>query len=366
MSKQPTSQIPQRNLLTDQAARWIRQRIAQGEWSEELPTEASLCRSLQVSRVTLRRTLQLLTDEGRIIAVGRGVRRRINPDYSVPRSAKTGRIVRALAPFSHRKMGAVNHAILEGLSHRLDSRNLRIEFESRPQLFQSHRPKELEHLMTLPDTAGWVLFFSTEPMQRWFAEQDIPCIVAGRLHDDFDLFSAFPDNEAVAKHAAGLLVARGHRQIVMLIAQQTSLGDRLASAAFIDQARPLGVGAQLLEYAGDPASICRAMNSVLAARPAPTACFLTCPEDGVTALCHSLKAGIAVPGQLDILVGWDDPILDYTIPPLTHYKFDGTKLGSRIGTLVLKLIEGQRPRRKETRFLGEFVPGGTLRQPARR
>ncbi len=362
MPEPQRSAPPRRNLLTDQAIQWIRQRITQGEWRKELPTEATLCRELQVSRVTVRRALQQLTEEGLISTGGRGVRRRINPKSIKPKVRPSGRIIRVLAPFSHWKMGAVHHSILEGLSHRVDSRELRVEFESRPQLFTSHRPKELRRLIELPNTAGWVLFFSTQPMQRWFAKRNIPCIVAGRLHDDCNLPCAYPDNEAVAKHAAGLLVARGHRQVVFLIARQTSLGDRLAGAAFRRQAQELGATAQVVEYDGDPASVCRALNSVLAARPSPTACFLTCPEDAVTILCHALKAGISVPGQLDILVGWDDPILDYTVPGLTHYAFNGALMGKRIGTLIVNLIEGRRPRRKETRFLGEFVPGGTVRR----
>ncbi|MCP5544039.1 MAG: substrate-binding domain-containing protein [Akkermansiaceae bacterium] len=361
MSLPRKSQIPRRHLLTDQTAGCIRERISEGEWSKELPTEAALCRELQVSRVTLRRALQQLTDEGLVMAAGRGVRRRINPAKVGTPGLRSGRIIRALAPFSHWKMGAVHHAILEGLSHRVDSRNFRVQFESRPQLFSSHRPAELERLIALPDTVGWVLFFSTEPMQRWFAESGVPCVVAGRLFDDFALPSAYPDNEAVAKHAAGMLVARGHRQMVFLIARQTSLGDRLASAAFREQAHSLGADAQVVEYSGDPGSVCRAMNSVLAIRPAPTAFYLTCPEDGVTVLCHALKAGISVPGQIDILIGWDDPILDYTVPALTHYRFDGAKMGRKIGTLLLHRIENRGPKARETKFLGEFFTGGTLR-----
>lgn len=366
MPDTPKTQIPRRNLLTEQTVNCIRERASQGEWTGELPTEATLCKELQVSRVTLRRALVQLTADGLIMTAGRGIRRKINPDRVQTPAVRSGRIIRALAPFSHWKMGAVHHAILEGLSHRVDSRKLRVEFESRPQLFTSYRPQELERLAALPNTAGWVLFFSTEPMQRWFAESGIPCVVAGRLHDDFQLPCAYPDNEAVAKHAIGLLVARGHRNVVYLIARQTSLGDRLAAEAFREQARMLGATVQRVEYDGDPDSIRRAMNSVLATRPTPTACYLTCPEDAVTALCHSLKAGIQIPGQLDFLVGWDDPILDYTVPPLTHYRFDGSQMGRQIGTMLLHRIENRGPKAKETSFLGEFFAGGTLRGAPRK
>ena len=158
-----------------------------------------------------------------------------------------------------------------------------------------------------------------------------------------------------------MLVARGHRQLAYLIARQTSLGDRLASEAFRDESSTLGAHPRIVEYAGGPESVCRAMESLLASKPAPTACYLTCPEDAVTVLCHALRRGISVPGQLDILVGWDDPVLESTVPALTHYRFDGARMGRKIGSLILQRIENRQPKPQQTRFLGEFFPGGTLK-----
>ncbi len=354
------SNLPQRALLSEQTAQCIRERITLGEWHGDLPSEAALCRLFQVSRVTIRRALSQLTDEKLLQPSGQGVRRRIHPDRARPVQAPIGRTVRILAPFSDWRMGAVSHAILEGLAHRVTTKDFRVEFESRPQLFKSHRPKELESLRSLPDTAGWVLFFSTVSMQRWFVTKGIPCVVAGRLHEELALSSVYPDSEAVARHAAGLLSARGHRRIGHLMASNTSLGDRLASAAFSDQASGLGLEVQRVEYSGDPASICRAVSSLIAARPSPTALFLTCPEDGVTALCHVLRAGIAVPGKLDFLIGWDDPILDLTVPSLAHYKFDGAKMGRQIGSLILKQLEASHAKTQEIRILPEFATGDSL------
>ncbi|MBB5351494.1 LacI family transcriptional regulator [Haloferula luteola] len=354
------SRIPVRTLLSEQAARCIRERIANGEWQSQLPSESALCRTFQVSRVTLRRALQELLDEGILLEGGRGIRHRIATDFVEARRSTTGRVVRVLAPFSSWKMGAISHAILEGLSQRVATRDFRVEFESRPQLFESHRPKELEHLVQLPETAGWVLFFSTAPMQEWFAQRKTPCILAGRRHQDLGLSCVYPDIEAVARHAAGLLVSRGHRRIAHLMARHTSLGDRLAGAVFGATARELGAEVQLVEYDDNPHSICRMVSSVIASRPSPTVCYLTCPEDGVTALCHAMGAGITVPGQMEFLIGWDDPILEATVPSLAHYRFDGQKMGKQIGSLLLKQLDASVSKTQDVPILPEFSPGDSL------
>lgn len=360
MASNSHPKVPRREFLSEKTAKCIRECITRGEWSDELPSEAALCRQFQVSRVTVRRALSQLSNENWFLQTAQGSRRRINPSKVQLTSAGTGKIIRVLAPFSSRRMGAVYQTILDGLSQRTSRRNFRIEFESRPQFFKNHRPKQLNSLKSLADTAGWVLFFSTASMQRWFAEQKLPCVIAGRLHEELPLSCVYPDSEAVARHAAGLIRNRGHRRIGHLMASETSLSDRLAAMALEEQAKKLGLEVQRLEYSNHPDSICKAVSSLLAASPKPSVLYLTCPEDAVTALCHVLRSGISVPAQLSILVGWDDPILESTVPNLARYEFNGMNLGRQIGGLLLKQIDGKLITHRAVRFLPEFAGGDSF------
>lgn len=314
-----------------------------------------------MSRVTLRRALDQLIRAGLIIPGGRGTHHRVNTEANLePVLSPTGNIIRVLAPFSFWKMGAVSFSIFEALSQRIAPAGLRVEFESRPRLYERNDPRELERLRALPDTLGWVLVYSTGPMQAWFKKQNVPCVVAGRLHDEIGLSCVHPDNVAISRHAAGLLISRGHRQIACLTAKITSLGDRLASLVFVEEARRIGAQVEAIEYDSDPESISRAMNLVFAARPMPTVCYLTCPEDAVCALCHTLHAGISVPKQMQFLVGLDDPILDYTVPKLAHYTFLGSVMGRELGDILLDRIANPNCSPTKTAIMAEFAPGGTL------
>jgi GntR family transcriptional regulator len=57
-----------------QAARIIRERIASGEWSPQLPTQMQLAEEIGVSPKTIEKALKILKDEGLVYGVpGRGV-----------------------------------------------------------------------------------------------------------------------------------------------------------------------------------------------------------------------------------------------------------------------------------------------------
>ena len=188
--------------LPDQLVTLLREGISGGRWRDELPSEAALCREFQVSRMTLRKAIAQLAHERLIVLGGRGRQHSIRQKRSAA-PKPTGRIIRVLTPYSLQGMGVVHHAALETLAERVASAGYGLEFEYHPRLFQRHQPAEFQRLDALPDTAGWLLFYSTEPMQRWFAASDRPCVVAGPLYERVNLPCVYPESVAVARHAVG-------------------------------------------------------------------------------------------------------------------------------------------------------------------
>lgn len=75
--------------------------------------------------------------------------------------------------------------------------------------------------------------------------RDRPVVILGRCHENISLSSVYPDTEASARHAAGMLFSRGHREMIYLIAELTSLSDRRASEVFVAEARRLGAQARI-------------------------------------------------------------------------------------------------------------------------
>ena len=264
----------QRTSVPDQVAAHLRAGIDAARWTRELPSEAELCRELHVSRDTVRKAIAQLVRERWITPGGHGCRHRIRKRARV-RKLPAGAIVRVLTPFPLHSLGSVHHVVLDHLAERLGPAGLRIEFEHRPALFTRYHPAELKRLDALPDTGAWLLFYATEPMQRWFAARERPCMVIGRAHEGVALPCIYPDTQATARHAAGLFHQRGHRELVFLIAELTSFGDRLGSAAFVEQARRHGAKARIITHTGKPSDLRRILAEITAMRPRPTGFFPT-------------------------------------------------------------------------------------------
>lgn len=351
--------VPRRFSLSDQTVQILRQGIETARWAAELPSEAKLCRELQISRVTLRRALERLAAERLITPGGRGRHHRIEAGKAA-RPQPSGTTLRVLTPYPLHAMGSVHHVVLDSLMERLGPLGYRVEFEHRPLLFKRHQPAELERLDALPDTAGWLLFFTTEAMQRWFAGSRRPCLLVGRAYDGVALPSIYSDTLASVRHAAGLLYQRGHRDVVYLMAKFTSLNDQLGAEAFVEATRRLGGRGRVVAHAPEVAPLRAELDLLLAARPRPTAFFSNCPEHCLTVLCHLQNAGLRVPADIAILSGWDNEFLRYSVPSFAHYRVDGSELGRKAAALLAELLRDGPGKTRALRVLPKFVPGETL------
>ena len=351
--------IPRRMLLSDQAAAVLRKGIEGGRWGGSLPSEVELCRELQVSRVTLRRALGQLVRERRLEPGGRGRHHRICAKKT-QRAAEVGKTLRVLMPYSLPELGSVSHEALVELGARIAAQGYRMEFEHRPMLFKRHRPAELERLDALPDTAAWLLLFSTEPMQRWFAARSRICVALGRVHDGVELPCVYPDNPASARHAAGLLHRRGRRHVVYLRERFTSFGDRVASEVFAEEMGRLGGKARVVIYDPQQTTVSDVVDRLLAERPRPTAIFTSNPETSLGVLCVLLRARVRVPEEVALLAGWDDQFLAHTVPSIARYRVEGVALGRKLAQLFTDLLANGPGKTRRLGVLPKFVPGGTL------
>lgn len=348
-----------RTSLVDQVVAVVRQGITNARWRGELPSEATLCRELQVSRVTLRKAIAQLIRERWITAGGRGCHHRIC--RKSPGSAPTsGRTIRVLSPRSSPGLGAVQQAAMETLAERLSAGGYRMEFEHRPLLFQRYESAAFERLDELPDTAGWILFYSTDAMQRWFAASGRPCVVAGPLHENVALSCVDPDASAAGRHAAGRLYARGFRELVYLIPIGGTLGTVRASMTFVEEARRLGAHARVLETGWEAGPVSEATRGLLIQRPRADEFMVAHLGHALVVLCSLLSAGVRIPAEAGIIAGWDDELLDYTVPPMARYRIDGTKFGARLADVLLDQLRHGAGKIRKVDILPEFVPGGTV------
>ncbi len=356
------SQPPIRTTLHHQLVTLLRQGIENRRWTSELPSEAELGREFQVSRMTLRKALAQLAAEEWIALGGRGLSHRVlrRPRKKKRPAEPTARTIRVLTPFGFSGWNTTAFELLETLSERISATGYRVEIEHHRGLFEKFQASKLARLDALPDTAAWLLFYSTAPIQRWFAASGRPTMVVGRIHGDIPLPCIYPDTSAAARHAAGRLYSCGHREMIYFIENLTSLGDQIASEVFVAEARRLGASARIVNYEGDPPSIRNAVLDVMASRPRPTAFASGSPGIAITVLCHLLSAGIRVPAEAGVIALWDDVDLDVTFPTIARYRTDGRIMGRKIEHMLMDLIRHGPGKVRAVPMIPEFIAGGSI------
>jgi len=349
-----------RTSILDQVVELLRQGLAAGRWKDELPSEAELCRAFRVSRATVRKAIEQLVRERRLKPGGRGRHHQIlrgSPTHT-PRS---GHLVRILTPYAPDSFTSAHLVMFEGIRAAANAAGYGVEFEYRPKLFKTRGSTEFSRLDLLPDTAGWILMYSTLHIQRWIATRGFPGVVFGTLYPGFKLPCLQLDMEASARHAAGLFHARGYRTMVFLLPEFTSLGDRLSGAAFVEEARRLGSHAIIATYKAEMTDLRRTLDHLLLSRPRPNAFFSNCAEHSMTLLCHLQQSGLVVPEDAAIACGWDDPFLAHAIPSIARYRINHSRVGSRIGNMLLDAIRNGAGKCPHLKLLPDFIPGGTFR-----
>ena len=355
--------------LPAQAAEALRNGIADAQWRNRLPSEAELCRELQVSRSTLRKALAQLSAEGLIASAGRGLHHNV---LRAPKAAagSRGRVIRILIPDAPETLGELHLMICDSLRAHAGRGGYLVEFEWHPRLFRLRTPSGLDphlaRLNALPGTGGWVVLGSNEIIQRWFSARRTPCVVIGPPCPGVEVACAWPDTRASARHAAGMFHSRGHLDVVYFSPKENSLGDCLGSAAFLEEASRLRLHARVVTYPNGRETLCRALDELLAERRPPTAFFHYSGYDCLTLLCHLQHSGRKVPRDASLMAGWAESFMAFTAPPITHYRIDGFATGRKIARMLIDQIERRAIAPHEAVILPEFIEGGTLgrRSPA--
>lgn len=351
--------LPLRTSLHGQLLKLLRDGIVAGRWGETLPPETHLCRDFGVSRTTLRKALAQLARDRLVVLGGRG-RLHQTRKASRGKAPPSGRVVRVLTPYPTAAHGSLNTALLKAVAERLEPAGYRTEIECHPGIFRRFSASALARLDALPDTAAWVLCYSTPAMQRWFADCGRPAVVLGRTAEGAPLSSVQINYDAVGRHAAGLFHARGHRDMVYLIDKATSLGDRAVAQSFVSEARRLGARARVASYESEPASIARCVSGLLGARTRPTAFCVGASDTTLSVLCHLHAAGIKVPAEASLLAAWDDYTLDLTVPAVSRYRCNAGQLGRLAADTLLSRIASGCGAAKVSAILPEFVAKDSL------
>lgn len=341
----PQDLRPQRSSLVGETVNVMRRAIHSGMWRDHLPGERTLCEMWQISRPTLRSALDVLRRE-KLIEVGHGKRTRVLAT-TAPRRVKT-LTVGLLSPDPLHEMPPFVMLWVDELRGQLAAAGHLLHVQVGRAGFGNKNPaRALESLVNGTPAAAWVLYQTTEGMQRWFAEHRVPCVVVGSQFPGVPLPAVDRDYRAVCRHAVGLLRNRGHRHLALLLHRQRFGGDLESELGFeegLAATQVRGVTGDILRHDGSNEDICRQLDAMLGMRQRPTALLVARSRFALTALTHLLRRGVKVPGDMGLLCRDDDSFLDHVVPRMARYAVNPRMFAKQVFRMVMGLVkDGQLP-----------------------
>ena len=314
--------IPQRTSLVAETVRVLRAALLSGRWQEHLPGERRLCDEWHISRPTLRAAVSALAAEG-LLSVAHGRPTRVHVPEAGAKAAPETLSVGLLSPEPLHAMPPFALLWLDELRGRLAAAGHLLQVHVGRSWSAGKNPaRALAALTAGASSATWVLYRSTEAMQRWFEEKQVPCVIVGSPFDGIRLPSVDRDYRAVCRHAVGVLRARGHERIALLIQQPRYAGDRESEAGFLEgvQAVPKGaLSGGILHHDGTRAGLLQTLERMLQARARPTGLVIAHSACALTACTALQQRGLRIPGDIGIICRDDDLFLDEMVPSIARY-----------------------------------------------
>lgn len=352
---------PQRLSLVTQTVALLREQIAGGGWPKQLPSEGELGAKLHISRVTLRKALAELSREG-LIRSRKGKRHELvrkRRRLALPASRQvvllTPSPLHLLPPNALFWIDALREYLAEEGDHHLDIQVHRVAYGQDPE-------HALKNLLEQMRPAGWVLYKSTGPMQRWFSNHKLPCVITGSRHEGVELPSVDLAYRAVCRHAAGLFMARGHQRLALVNPASGLSGDFESEQGFTEAAgssRQAAARVQVVRHNATVEGICNKLDALLGQPQPPTAFLVSRPEHVLTVVSHLLRRG-KLPREASLISRDDALFLEDMVPSIARYAFDPQIFARKIFKSVLGMVQGSQAKPFDHQIMPRFVPGHTL------
>ena len=355
--------VLKRSSLPAQVADAIRREILAESWREWIPSEREMSATLHISRHTCRHAVQILRRQRLIEPVrGRGMRinhrgmRRLSPDRRL-------HSIGVIIPEVMNRLRPQNLVMIDEFRDELFDLSVRVDVHSNPSCYHSRPEHALEKLVERHRHDCWILVLTREPLQRWFFNQKIPCIVSGSLYAGIQLPSVDQDYRASCRHAAGKLISLGHRRLAFFNRRSRAAGDLESEIGFSEGARQAvseDAGWARTVYHNDSReSVVPLVERLYAAQDPPTGLLVANSYCYLSVTSALADLGYRVPADVSVISRDDDPFLAYVHPEPTRYAISPGALIRRYMLLLRPMLDGEKVKSGAHRVFPRFVSGAS-------
>lgn len=351
--------------LAQQVARILEEDIRRGVRRDTLPGERSLAESLQVSRRTIRAATELLRKK-KLVVTTHGAETRILETRPRDSDANALRSIGLLLPEPLEKQQPFATVFINSLRTLFYTNGFRLDTHFGHRYFSGRPSAALKRLVARFSCDGWLLAFSNRASQSWFLAQEIPTVVIGTAHEGIALPFVDVDMLATARHAASLMLRRGHRNIALIIPRSEWPGDQKTEQGFFEgirQAPDSKAAGQVFKHDGTVPSIRGIVERLLQMTNRPTALFVVNPYHYVTVAAILAGKRLHVPDDVSLLCRDDDYCLRYLPIAPSRYVYSATARAKEIfSTLMSTIQHGREPQEpvKSVLIIPEFFEGASI------
>ena len=335
---------PRYSTLAQQVAGMLEEQIRSGILRDSLPGERSLAASMQVGRRTIRAAAAILRHRKLIRTVhGAGTRILSTPEVRV--GPRPRRSIGLLVPQPLQEIQPYAMVFIDTLRALLYENNFRLETHCSRTFFSRKPAAALQRLVARFPTDGWLLALSNRACQAWFEAQAFPTVVIGSSHEDIALPYVDLDMLATSRHAAEVLLRKGHRRVALVIRASDWVGYRKTEQGFLAGVRQFGGKAvgQVFKHAGTVAALRHTVTRILSGPDVPTALFVVNPYDYLTVAGILTEHGVQVPRDLSLLCRDDEYCFRHLSIAPSRYVYDHHERAKVIfSTLMAAMEPGQR------------------------
>lgn len=301
----------------DQVANVLREEIACGKWSRELPGRQSLARELEADPKTVERALRLLEHEGMLVSQGRGRKRQIA-------SKKVAKKMLKMTFLIYEKADRVQ-LYHDELIHRINQSGHLATIADKSMYDLGMNLRKIAAYVSKIDTDAWVVSSGPRDVLEWFAKQPTPVFAEFGRNNGLPVASVKIDKIPAMQAAVRKLIALGHRRIVMLAREERrkpTPGD--TERMFLQELESHGIKTgpyNLPDWENNVADYHRCLNSLFAKTP-PTALFITEAPHFMTTLLFLARRGIMVPQDVSLVCHDPDIVFSWCDPMATHFSWE--------------------------------------------
>jgi DNA-binding LacI/PurR family transcriptional regulator len=357
VKRPPVWTPPKHESLVDQTVRSLLHGLNARMWNNELPGERTLCELLSVSRPTLRAALEQLERTG-LLYTTRGRRRRIVQHSKSKLAGATQKKVALLTPIPLDAFPPFVLNWIDLLRTRLAQERITLEIHCTPRCYGRFPGRALAAQLARTPASFWILFRSTLPMQRWFEQRRVGCVLAGSPFTGIALPSVDIDYRAACRHAGSLLRNRGHKRVCLLLPEGTHGGD-------VESIKGLAEGFAddslvVLHHDNSREEIVACVDEALRLQPRVRAFVVARSAPVLSVVTRLLQCRFKMPDDVSVIARDDDAHMEFLTPQVTRYSVSSAVFGRYVSSLCLRAVRGLSTTPRTRKLIPRLIPGETV------